>query len=157
MIIGFRRKCSHVWRRTADGGAKCERCNRVRDPAAARTGRVSRKVGDEFEREVAAILGLRAVGRAGGPEDLVGDTLTAQAKCGARFPGWLWDALPPASGGRMRAVIVGDAPPAKGGRVFVCIPLEDFARGPCADTGRSAADDGAGPLPPRRRPETPEA
>lgn len=127
-MIVRRRRCRHVWRPTLDG-TRCERCSRLRSPEQHRIGRRSRRAGSAFEAEIAELAGLRAVGAAGGPDDLLGSDVVVQAKLTARFPGWIWAALPPASAGRMRAVIVGEPGPAKGRRILVCVPLDDFVRG----------------------------
>lgn len=94
---------------------------------ASRRGRSARRRGIDWERELARRLGLRRVGQYGGPDDLRGDWLVVQCKVRARFPEWLWSALPPADAGQTRAVVVADAPgPGRRRRALVCIPLEDW-------------------------------
>lgn len=107
---------------------RCSRCSAVRDPARSRRGLTARRRGHDWERELARKLGMRRVGHLGGPEDLVSDWLVAQAKVGRRFPGWIWDALPPAPAGQTRCVVVADAPgPGRRRRALVCVPLDDWA------------------------------
>ena len=105
---------------------RCERCGQARDERSRR-GRLSRRKGNDFEREVAARLGIRRVGQYGGPEDVAGDWIAVQCKVGKSFPERLWRWLPPGKADQLRAVVIGDAPgPGKRRRVLIALDFDDF-------------------------------
>lgn len=95
----------------------------------ARGGRLNRKRGISFEREVAALVGGKRTGMFGGKDDVTSDRLVIQCKVGTAFPeriyGWL--STIPTMAGRSRAVVIGDSPGAGSKRrIIIAMELSDF-------------------------------
>jgi len=95
----------------------------------ARKGRLNRKRGISFEREVAALVGGKRTGMYGGKDDVTSERLVIQCKVGTAFPeriyGWISSIRPVA--GRSAAVVIGDAPGAGNKRrIIIAMELQDF-------------------------------
>lgn len=115
------------WSEGRQGAPYC-RCGAAKDEVRSRRGRLSRRHGNDFEREIAAKLGIRRVGQYGTATDVEGDWITIQAKVGGAFPERLWRWLPAAKGDQLRAVIVGDSPgPGRKRRCLIVLDLDDFS------------------------------
>jgi hypothetical protein len=109
----------------------CARCGKEKDAATSRRGRTARNRGNDYEREVARILGGRRVGQYGDKVDVdVPGYLRVQCKVGASYPerldGWL--RAIPQEAGILRAVVIGDAPGAgRRRRSLIVLDLDEYA------------------------------
>ena len=95
----------------------------------ARGGRLNRKRGISFEREVAGIVGGKRTGMFGGKDDVTSDRLVIQCKVGTAFPEriYRWLSTIPTVAGRSRAVVIGDSPGAgTKRRILITMELADF-------------------------------
>lgn len=104
-------------------------CGAIKDPAKSRRGRTSRRRGNDYERSIAARLGISRVGQYGAKPDVQGEWIVIQAKCGGAFPERLWKWLEelPHDASRLRAVVIGDAPgPGTKRREVIVLDLADF-------------------------------
>ena len=95
----------------------------------ARKGRLNRKRGISFEREIAALIGGKRTGMYGGKDDVTGEDMVIQCKVGTAFPeriyGWITSI--PIVAGRSRAVVIGDSPGAGvKRRIIIAMELSDF-------------------------------
>jgi len=95
----------------------------------ARKGRLNRKRGISFEREVAALVGGRRTGMYGGKDDVTSERLVIQCKVGSAFPeriyDWISSIRPVAN--RTAAVVIGDSPgPGNKRRIIIAMELQDF-------------------------------
>ena len=127
--LGAVRLRAELGRHRHDRGPIC-RCGAVRDPAVTKKGRNAGRRGKDYERSVAARLGLRRVGQYGGPDDVRGDWASIQCKVGGAFPELLWRWLQaiPHDADRIRAVVVGDSPgPGGRRREVIVMDLSEFA------------------------------
>lgn len=119
----------HSW--AFDGRDRvCSRCGHVRDDAAARRGKSSRRRGNDMEREVAHVLGGKRVGQFGTLVDVEAGPFLIQVKAGGRFPGWIADILAgmPVTATTRRVLAVFDSPgPGRPRRGLVCELWGDWA------------------------------
>lgn len=110
---------------------QCALCNKVKDEARSRRGRLNKNRGRAIEREVCEMLGWMPIGGANGPADGIGMTsLTiGQVKSGGRFPGWMATELDrlPRTGGRVPVLAIAETPgPGKKRRVLVVLEARDW-------------------------------
>jgi hypothetical protein len=107
----------------------CLTCDLPKDEAKSKRGKTARRRGNDYERAVAARLGIDRVGQYGGKPDVQGEWIVIQAKNGGAFPERLWKWLQelPHDSSRLRAVVIGDAPgPGSKRREVIVLDLADF-------------------------------
>jgi len=119
--------------RSLSARAVCRKCRAVRDDVKAKRGKSARRHGNDFEREVCHLLGIRHTGQYGGPEDGgdAEDWIAVQCKVGVAYPeridGWL--RAIPVRADRQRAVVIGDSPgPGKKRRAIIVLELGEFCQ-----------------------------
>lgn len=129
-VVRSDRPCRrHEWFPSVEHDYQCIRCGVVRDDTRSRRGKSARRRGNDYERDVAAVLGGVKVGHHGGPVDVQTPLLNVQVKVRGAFPSWMTDELAklPRTGGRVPTLVVADTPgQGRRRRVLVVMALDDF-------------------------------
>ena len=133
------RRCRHQWHLDpsptiwAASGKKqpfvCLRCGKVKDEQRSRKGKSARRRGNDYERDLAQMLGGTKVGHHGGPDDVRAGMFTVQSKVRKAFPSWMTDELAklPRTDGRIPVLVVADAPgPGHRRRAIAVVTLDDW-------------------------------